>query len=137
MLLVSLVQLAYAAWLATVPDWSSLWATMFVWAAVATLYAVAASVSFMTPAEHDLPLGLTAVRRLAPSWCIVMTGISTPPPHISAGIRPRHGSGACRHALRGVPVTRHHTGSPRRAFPTQLLSRLPSRSNDLFPAVAN
>jgi len=68
-LLLSLLQLAYAAWLATVPDWGALWAAMFVLAALATLYAAAGAVALAMPWEDELPLGLSAVRRQAPLWC--------------------------------------------------------------------
>jgi hypothetical protein len=71
-LLWSVLQLAYAAWLASVPDWGSLWVAMFVFAATATLYGTVGTVALTMPQELDLPLDLTAVRSTAPYWCAAM-----------------------------------------------------------------
>jgi len=71
-LLVALLQLAYAAWLVSIPDWASLWASMFVLAIVATLYGTAAAMTLATPMEHEPPLGLQSVRQTAPYWCFCM-----------------------------------------------------------------
>jgi hypothetical protein len=68
-LLVAILQLAYAAWLVSIPDWASLWSTMFVLAIVATLYGTAAAMTLATPMEHEPPLGLQSVRHAAPGWC--------------------------------------------------------------------
>ena len=68
-LLVALLQLAYAAWLVSIPDWASLWASMFVLAIVATLYGTTAAMTLATPMEHEPPLGLQSVRHAAPYWC--------------------------------------------------------------------
>jgi hypothetical protein len=71
-LLIALLQLAYAAWLVSIPDWASLWASMFVLAIVATLYGTTAAMTLATPMEHEPPLGLQSVRHAAPYWCFCM-----------------------------------------------------------------
>ncbi len=71
-LLVAILQLAYAAWLVSIPDWASLWASMFVLAIVATLYGTTAAMTLATPMEHEPPLGLQSVRHAAPYWCFCM-----------------------------------------------------------------
>ncbi len=75
MLLISLLQFAYLAWLATVPHWAAVWTMMMAFAAVATIYAVAGTMVLMTPADSDLPLGLDTVRRQAVPWCLAATAI--------------------------------------------------------------
>ena len=75
-LLLGLLQLAYAAWLASVPDWGALWAVMFVLAAQATLYGAAAAAALAVPPHDELPLGLSAVRRSAPLWCALVAGLT-------------------------------------------------------------
>ncbi|HEX4000974.1 MAG TPA: hypothetical protein VHX65_20685 [Pirellulales bacterium] len=68
-LLIAILQLAYVAWLVSIPDWASLWGTMFVMAIVATLYGTAAAMTLATPMERDPPLGLQPIRGVAPAWC--------------------------------------------------------------------
>jgi hypothetical protein len=68
-LLMALLQLAYAAWLVSIPDWASLWGMMIVLAIVATIYGTAAAMTLATPMEHEPPLGLESVRHTAPYWC--------------------------------------------------------------------
>lgn len=75
-LLLGLWQLAYAAWLATVPDWSALWAVMFVLAAQATLYGATAAAALAVPPHDELPLDLSAVRRSAPLWCALVGALT-------------------------------------------------------------
>jgi hypothetical protein len=77
-LLVALLQLAYAAWLVSIPDWASLWGMMIVLAIVATIYGAAAAMMLATPMEHEPPLGLESVRHTAPYWCfgVMMLTIS-------------------------------------------------------------
>jgi hypothetical protein len=68
-LLVSLLQLAYGAWVASIPDWATLRASMIVLTAVAALYGLTMTVALTTPLENTLPLDLTDVRRQAVLWC--------------------------------------------------------------------
>lgn len=71
-LLWSALQLAYAVWLATVPDWGALWVAMIVFATTATLYGTVGTVALAMPPEFDLPLDLAAVRSTATVWCFTM-----------------------------------------------------------------
>jgi hypothetical protein len=68
-LLISLLQLAYAAWLASIPDWATLRASMIVFTIVAALYGLTMTVTLSTPQESTLPLDLSEVRRQAVLWC--------------------------------------------------------------------
>jgi hypothetical protein len=68
-LLLSLLQLAYGAWAASIPDWSTLRASMIVLTFVAALYALIMTVALTTPLEDTLPLDLTDVRRQTILWC--------------------------------------------------------------------
>jgi len=68
-LLLSLLQLAYAAWLATVPDWASLWVSMIFCAVMATVYGAVTAIAMTTPAGEEILLDLADVRKQAPLWC--------------------------------------------------------------------
>jgi hypothetical protein len=68
-LLLSLLQLAYGAWVASIPDWSTLRASMIVMTAIAAMYGLTMTVALTTSPEHTLPLDLTDMRRQAVLWC--------------------------------------------------------------------
>jgi len=68
LLLITLLQIAYLAWMAILPDWSTVWVAMLVFAAVATLYALAAGLAVATPPDRALPLGLGEVRDKLARW---------------------------------------------------------------------
>jgi hypothetical protein len=68
-LLLSLLQLAYGAWVASIPDWATLRASMIVLTVVAALYGLTMTMALTTPPEHALPLDLTDVKRQAVLWC--------------------------------------------------------------------
>ena len=74
-LLWSALQLAYAVWLTSVPDWSALWVAMIVFATTATLYGTVGTVALAMPPEFDLPLDLAPVRSTATLWCFTMAAI--------------------------------------------------------------
>jgi hypothetical protein len=77
-LLLSLVQLAYVAWLASLPDWVTIWVAMLVNALIATLYGAALAIFLYTPVESPLALGLSDVsRRTAAGWCLCVVLITT------------------------------------------------------------
>ncbi len=67
--LLSLLQLAYGAWAASIPDWSTLRASMIVLTVVAALYGLIMTVALTTPLADTLPLDLTDIRRQAILWC--------------------------------------------------------------------
>ncbi len=76
LLLGSLWQLAFVGWMATIPDRSSSWVLMLVFAIAATSYAAVASITLLTPDDFDLPLGLTEARWPAFWWSSLMAVLS-------------------------------------------------------------
>ena len=77
LLLGSLLELAFAAWMASVPDRASLWVMMIVLAAVATAYGAIASIALVTSLDSELPLDLGPLRWPAFWWSVVMMAAST------------------------------------------------------------
>jgi hypothetical protein len=71
-LIVSALQLVYIFWMATLPDWSSVWVLMLVFAVVAALYGLVLAVALVAPPDPSMPLDLYPVRRLAAPWCAAM-----------------------------------------------------------------
>jgi hypothetical protein len=75
------LQLAFICWMASLPDWSTVWITMVVFAIVAALYGVAWAVLTFTPS--DMPLGFLdlepddPIRHRAGPWCLVMLMLFT------------------------------------------------------------
>jgi hypothetical protein len=77
-LLISILQLAFVAWMASLPDWASVWVAMLVNALVATLYGAMLAIFLYTPVDSPLPLGLGEVsRRTAAGWCLCVVLITT------------------------------------------------------------
>ncbi len=80
-LLLAIVQLAYVAWMLTVPDWSSVWVSMLVCALVAAIYGAAMAIFLYTPRDAPLMLELEeGVRYSAGGWCaavVLLTGMMT------------------------------------------------------------
>jgi len=72
-LFVSLLQLAYALWLALVPDWSSLWVATLSLALVATLYATGVAITATARPDSELLLDLAELIRTQGNkpalWC--------------------------------------------------------------------
>ncbi len=66
LLFLSLLQLAYAAWMVSIPDWSTLWTTMLFTATVATLYGMALAVVMGKP--ELLEIEMHAAGKAA-MWC--------------------------------------------------------------------
>lgn len=75
-LLVSLLQLAYALWLALVPDWSSLWVASLSLSLVATLYATGVAITATARPDSKLLLDLAELLRTQGSkpalWCLTI-----------------------------------------------------------------
>jgi hypothetical protein len=67
------LQLAYIAWMALAPDWSSVWVVMCALAAVAALYAVGMGILLFSDHSDPLALDLAGVRQTAPGWCAAVT----------------------------------------------------------------
>jgi hypothetical protein len=70
--LLSLLQLAYVVWVASIPDWATLWSSMIVYTVVAALYGLTMMVALTTPVVDIVPLDLTDLRRQAVLWCLVV-----------------------------------------------------------------
>jgi hypothetical protein len=75
-LLGSLWQLAFVAWMATVPDRGSIWVLMLVFAVAATCYGAVAGIALAIADEFDLPLGLASARWPAFWWSSLMLLLS-------------------------------------------------------------
>jgi hypothetical protein len=79
-LLVSALQLAYVAWMVSVPDWTSVWVAMLVYAVVTALYCAGMAIFMYTPADSPLVLDLEEYRYSAAGWClavVLLTGMMT------------------------------------------------------------
>ena len=72
MLLLAALQLIYIAWMVTLPDWSTVWIGMLVFALSASIYAVGMSLVLASRMDAPLPLGMNAVRQSAAAWCGVV-----------------------------------------------------------------
>ncbi len=68
-LLVAIVQVGFIVWMVNRPDWASVWVVMLVFAAVATLYAMAAAYVLATPIDYPILGGMEHVRNSSKTWC--------------------------------------------------------------------
>ena len=68
-LVVGALQLVYALWFASLPDYSTLWVGMLVCVASAALYGCGMAMILSAPRGGSLPLGLFDVRHAAGGWC--------------------------------------------------------------------
>lgn len=68
-LLAVAIELVYTAWLASVPDFTTVWVGMLVLAAVAAVYGMGMAIVAATPAGKPPILGLAEVRSSAAGWC--------------------------------------------------------------------
>ena len=66
---IGLLQAAYVAWMAVTPDRSTTRVVMIVFAAVAALYAAAATAALAWPLDRPMPLDLGPMRDKVPLWC--------------------------------------------------------------------
>ena len=67
--LIAALQALVLLWMLAVPDFSSVWVAMLVFAGVAAVYALATSMALAAPPGKPLPLQLGEVRRTAGTWC--------------------------------------------------------------------
>jgi len=77
-LALSLMQLAYAIYLAQVPDWSTVWTTAIAALASAALYAMLYAVTLLGDADSQLLVWLeihTTQTSRASGWCFVMLSL--------------------------------------------------------------
>ncbi len=78
LLLFAALQLAYVGWMASLPDWATVWVAMLINALIATLHGAALAIFLYTPVDAPLGLGLTGVvRRTAAGWCLAVVLITT------------------------------------------------------------
>jgi hypothetical protein len=70
------LQLAYAAWLAMVPDWSTVRVGMYLLGAVAILDLLCAVILSSLPESPLVSLGLAGMRATASAWCILSAVVS-------------------------------------------------------------
>jgi hypothetical protein len=68
-LFLALVQLAYAAWMISAPDWSTVRVAMLVLAGVTTIYAMGLAIALMTPPGRATILEMDVVLEPARLWC--------------------------------------------------------------------
>jgi hypothetical protein len=79
-LLLCALQLVYIAWIVTLPDWSTVWVGMLVFALLAAIYGMGMAVAMATPLDRPLPLGMNEVRYTAAGWCmavVLLAGLMT------------------------------------------------------------
>jgi len=69
LMMLAVVQLAFAIWMASLPDWCTVRMVMFLLAGVATLYGVLLGIAVLTPATKSMPFDLDDVREKARLWC--------------------------------------------------------------------
>lgn len=67
-ILLSAIEVAYALWLASLPDWSTLWVGMALCAGLAAIQALLLGLVMAMPVTRSLPLGLDDVRTSLGSW---------------------------------------------------------------------
>jgi hypothetical protein len=76
MLVVAILQLAYAAWLAAVPDYSTLGVGMYLMAATGTGYSIALAVICFSAETQLAALGVSSMRWAAGAWCLLALVVS-------------------------------------------------------------
>ena len=80
-LLIAALQLLYIGWMVSIPDWSTVWVGMLVFALVATVYGAGLAIFMYTPVAAPLILELDeSARRSAAGWCaavVLLTGMMT------------------------------------------------------------
>jgi hypothetical protein len=72
-LILSALQLVYVVWMVSLPDWSTVYIGMIVFAMVSAAYGVAWALVAFTPEARPINfLDLDSVRRSAAGWCLVV-----------------------------------------------------------------
>ncbi len=78
LLVMSALQLLYVAWMVSLPDWSTVWIGMVVFAVAAAIYGMGWAIVAFTPHDKTIDiLGLEDVRRGASGWCLAMLLLTT------------------------------------------------------------
>ena len=73
-MLMALLQMAYVVWMFLLPDWSTVWVAMIVFAVAASVYSMGLAITLTTLEAdlHRMPLDLENVRRRGVQWCAIM-----------------------------------------------------------------
>ncbi len=72
LLVISLLQLMFWAWMILVPDWSSLWVATLASASTAVFYGFVLAIAIAAPADAPDLLDMNAMRASAQLWAVVM-----------------------------------------------------------------
>jgi hypothetical protein len=79
LVLIGLLQLAYAAYLVQLPDWSSVWVVTVMMLVMTTLYATLMALSWLSNGQHRLLLLLDlsglVIRNKVTGWTFIMVSI--------------------------------------------------------------
>lgn len=75
-LLLAVVQLIYVVWMAVMPDWSTVWIGMLVFAGGAAVYGLGLAVALATPSKKHMILGMDEVKQTAAGWCVAVMVLS-------------------------------------------------------------
>jgi hypothetical protein len=70
--LIAALQLVYIAWMMALPDWSTVWVGMWLFALVAAIYAMVLVIVVLTADGMPMMLSLDEVRQPAKSWAAIM-----------------------------------------------------------------
>ncbi len=77
-IIMSAVQLLYVGWLVSLPDWSTVWIGMVVFAVVAAVYGMGWAAVTFSPVEREVTfLDLEDVRDQASGWCMAVLLLTT------------------------------------------------------------
>lgn len=71
-ILLAVIQIFFVSWMMNMPDWTSLWVVMLVFAASATIYGAVTAMVVVTPGNQPAPLDLEIYRNMAKRWCAAM-----------------------------------------------------------------
>jgi hypothetical protein len=71
-LLVGVLELAYLAWMAICPDWSTVWVATLVFATTSVLCVLGIVVALAAPTNSALPMGLDQVYGKIARWCLAV-----------------------------------------------------------------
>lgn len=70
------LEVAYAAWMLLVPDWSTVWVAMLMLTGVCVAYGAALGIAWVGPRGWPLPLGIDKVRGYCQPWCAAVIAVT-------------------------------------------------------------
>jgi len=68
--IISALQFVYVCWIVLLPDWSTVWVGMVLFALSAGLYALCFGIVLFSPVDKEIILQLDMIRSKAPGWCV-------------------------------------------------------------------